>query len=299
VTDSEVVADPYAEGFVVAPIARASIASTGAWLLLGAGLIVTGVAIASEFFPVRVVLDLAALWPLLGLGLLAAGFSFMTKRDSTSRIVGPLLLVTWLMLGLGWFVSGGSQGPSRAANVEVEAADVMSGALTLSVPGDLIFGGPSDVTFAVEPQRVGGKIGPPQVSTKTTDGALAGAVIERNDAPWFLSKGWVLRLNPGHAWDLELEAESLRLDLSGLNFGQLVLIGDGSLTLGKPLSGQNQIVVRGDISISVPESVAVEVVGNAQVPEGWIQDGDTHVKLGVSPLWHVVVEEGTATFLDR
>ena len=298
-TDSELGADPYAGDLTVAPIARSSIASTGAWLLLGAGLIVTGIALISEFFPLRVVLDLAALWPVLALGLVVVGISFFSARGSTTRIVGPLLIVTWLLLGLGWFASGGVEGPSRAANLEIEAEDVAVGALTVVAPGDLLFGGPSAATFAVEPQRVGGQVGPPQVSTQTTDGALAGVVVERDDAPWFQSNGWVLRLNSGLPWDLELEAETLHLDLSGVNIGQLVLIGDGLLTLGEPRSGKNQIVVRGDISIVVPNSVGVEVVGNAQVPEGWILDGDTHVKVGVSPLWHVIVEEGTATFLDR
>lgn|GEM_PF-4775525 len=297
-TTEQLVADPFAEEFVPVSIARSSVAATGAWFLLGAGLIVTGVALLTGFFPARVLLDLVALWPLLGLGLLVFLGSLATRSSSTSRIVAPLFLVTWLIAGLGWYVTGGVGGPSLAAHVAISTEDVTEGALSLTVPGDLLFGGPAD-SVVIEPQRVGGEVGPPQVGAVVDGEALAIAVTERLDAPFFQSKGWVIRLDPAVAWQLHLTANTVDLDLSRLLLATVTVVGDGVMELGPAVEHESVLFVRGDITITLPFGVGAVVEGLALGPSNWTStDGVLASPLRESQ-WRVVVEEGTATFIDR
>lgn len=297
-TTEQLVADPFAEELVPVSIARSSVAATGAWFLLGAGLIVSGIALLAGFFPARVLLDLVALWPLLGLGMLVFLVSLATRSSSTSRIVAPLFLVTWLIAGLGWYVTGGVGGPSLAAHVAISTEDVTEGALSLTVPGDLLFGGLAD-SVVIEPQRVGGEVGPPRVGAVVSGEALAIAVTERLDAPFFQSKGWVIRLDPTVVWQLHLTANTVDLDLSEIFLETVTVVGDGVMELGPALKQKSVLFVLGDITITLPADVGVVVEGLASGPSNWTSmDGVLASPLRESQ-WRVIVKEGTVIFIDR
>jgi hypothetical protein len=298
VTPEQLVADPFAEEFVPVSIGRSSVAATGAWFLLGAGLIVTGVALLTGFFPARVLLDLVALWPLLGLGILVFLGSLATRSNSTSRIVAPLFVVTWLIAGLGWYATGGVGGPSLAGHVAISTEDVTEGALSLTVSGDLLFGGLTD-SVAIEPQRVGGEVGPPQVGAVVEGEALAIDVTERVDAPFFQSKGWVLRLDPDVAWQLYLSANTIDLDLRKLQLTTITVVGDGVIELGPAIENESVLFVYGNITIALPAAVGAVVEGLAQGPSDWTSTDGVLSSPERESQWRVVVEEGTATFIDR
>ncbi len=259
--------DPFGRGFGRA-VEASEFSSLWAWLMAGLSMVAIGTAIIGRLFPVVMALDLVALWPVPALAVVAALIARLLRLRGVSRVVGPLLLVTWLILGVGWWSTGTPPSPSRAADILGPPQVPAEVALGISLDGELTIGPGSAHVYSVRLARRGGAVGAPDVLEARQDDAMAMTVRERPDSGWYLSSGWDVTLHPAALWRIDATARTVSLDLTGIPIGELQVAGDGTIALGDPV-GPVAVHLDGNVEVSVPFGVPVKVVGAAEVPAGW------------------------------
>lgn len=245
-----------------------------------------------------VVLDVIALWPVGALAVPVAVAAWMRRRRSPRSLGLPgLILVTWLVAGLGLHLSAWEGLPSAAADVEGPGRGTFSVAsMTVALPsGRLEVGSTaSGSLYRTGPLREGGEIGVPEAFEQSLDGSATIVLGERSDSDWYRFGGWWVQLDPSTRWSLDLAATDVDIDLSVVELASLALAArSGMLTLGVPAEDAT-VSVDGPLRISIPDGVSVLVVGPAVAPPGWARLPDGWASDASGPGWRIEVVNAQA-----
>lgn len=263
--------DPFEGGF--GGTAEASeFSSTWAWLMAGFTLVALGVAIIGRLLPPVLVFDLVALWPLPAFAVLVAIVVRLARANGVTRVLAPLLLVTWLILGVGWWWVGSPPSPSRAADVTGPPQVPSEVALAIALDGEVSITVGDEYVYSVRMGDRGGMTGAPDVLEARQDEVMAITMQERVDSGWYRSSGWDVTLHPAALWQIHVKATVVDLQLSGVPLQHLGVMGDGRIVLGDP-TGLVIIDLQGVLEVSIPAGVPVQVIGSAEVPDGWTTSG--------------------------
>ena len=239
-----------------------------------------------------VVLDLVALWPLAVLGLLVILVLLPGRRRRGRPTAGlmPLVLLLWLIGGVALHLLGWAALPSAAATVTATVAPGASARSVITSAGT--------VELAAAPgTALPGRADPARRPFHRTFGVGAGVgesltvrIGEFPDPGWFRYAGWKVALSPETGWDLDVTADILTLDLTGLRLTSLTVAGSGEVRLPEA-AGPTAVEVSGSVVISIPQGTPAEVVGPAMVPDGWTQTEGGASSTGGGEGWRIVVGE--------
>lgn len=253
-----------------------------------------GLGIVGRILSPSLVLDLVALWPL---AVLAVPAIFLGLAGGRRRALAPLVLLSWLFVGVGLHLGSFTGLPSAAAAVDIDVSGADSGRLALSA---------ADVTvsvragpFSIRPQPIGGIGGVPVVEQVAGGTAVSLTVTDdRTRSEWFRFGAWDMDVPVGTAWDLRLSARSVDADLSEVSVVRAQIVAEvGTVRLGEV--GQETVVeVDGDVAVLVPTGSAVTVVGEASVPAAWTStsSGATSPTDGVG--WRIEVVGGSVRIAE-
>jgi hypothetical protein len=277
------------------PRPRSSPWPVAAWLFVLASALVLGVGVYGEVLAPSLVLDLLSFWPGLTLALLLAGALWPFGRRGPARLAAilPLLVLTWLWGGVALHLAQWELLPSAAADVEGPLGEGTETArLSLEQSGRLSLTATDGPLYEVGVVRRGGPVGIPEAVERLEGGEASVSVVEISGGQWFRSSGWVAGLAPGPAWDLELRAAILDVDLRGLRLTRLDAQGRGVIRL-PPVEAEVPMVVAGELVIEVPAEARVVVTGTAQVPEGWEVTDIGWRSPGRDPGYVITVSDGS------
>ncbi|MEX1279799.1 MAG: hypothetical protein AB1Z55_03690 [Acidimicrobiia bacterium] len=255
-------------------VSGSALSATWAWLTLGAALIVLGAVVVTGFAARAIVLDVVALWPIGAAALVVVPVAIVLgRRVPVLWVVIPLLLLTWVLGGVAWFLADGPGGPpSRAADLVGPTVDPELGTLEVAIDGTLTIAPIVDAAYAIAPALVGGDVGPPESFDALDDGALSIVTRVREAAGWYESAGWRLGLRPGPVWTLSVVADRIDADLGTIAIDRLDVAGDGVVRLGVGSGAVSQ--AGGTLTIVIPPDTAASVVGPATVPDTWTPTAD-------------------------
>ena len=261
------------------------------------------------------ILDVVSLWP-APLAAIAAILVYdrmsvmgQTRRNRVVRtgsatrspVAAPLILFTWVALGLALHLAGWEQLPSSAAELQGPTLpDRLVGAeMNIQSEGEVGISGESEVLYEVSPMRSGGSIAPAGSSVLINGGEATVSLTEIPDAGWFGSRGWRVSLSAFPSWGLTIRAPVLEADLTSVRLLSLHVHADGRIRLGVP-SGEIPVRLDGDVVLEVPSEASVEVEGPAEVGPGWemTTTGTRHVGTGNSR-FVVVVEPGSILTVEQ
>lgn len=220
-------------------------------------------------------LDVISLWPGW---VVTVGPVLIRRRLERHRLravrIGPsptvpLILVTWVMIGLALHLAGWNALPSSSARLSGSpVGDVTAASLNVRLEGDLVLGSGAANLYEVGPLRTGGDVAPGQSREAWAGPEVTISLREGPEAGWFGSGGWRISLSPSPTWDLMLDATGIEADLTTVPLGALQLVGDGRVRLGAP-TGDIPIRLGGTLVLEVPSEASVEVIGSARVGPGW------------------------------
>lgn len=242
------------------------------WLVLGA-LVLTGVVgVLAGILSQALVVDLAAMWPLLLLGFALGLLGRRLGRESRrSAALLPLSLFTVLILVLALHLGGWRMLPSAEARLTGPPPAALSDPteIVAQISGELtVEGSETGAAYLVEPILRGGRAGVPSATETSVDGAVS-IVLSAADAPaWYSFAGWRIDLSPLVTWRVVLNGEVMA-DLRSLSLSSGAFAGSGEVHLGSPPPGSAGIIVAGDYGVTVPSGAAVVVDGAAVVPPSW------------------------------
>jgi hypothetical protein len=264
-----------------------------AWLVPIVVLVGILLAAAIGWLSRSVVVDFVAWWPLwVAIGAIAV-FA-RARKVGRVRVAGLVPLLATACLGLfliGHLQGWGAMPSSSASLVGPEPGVVTGAALSARIDGRVEVGA-SDTGFlyTVVPIRTGGTTGLPE-AVERTQGAAISVFLEPVDSPGIYTfAGWDIDLDPAPTWNLSLGGR-LEADLSSLRLTELQVEGSGTVTLGAPIA-ETPVRVSGDHVIQIPEGVAARVVGQAAVPEDWVQTADGWTSPSGGGGWVISVSEG-------
>lgn len=251
-----------------------------AWLMVAAAAVSITAGVVGGMLAPSVVLDIVSLWPLLVLSMLIAAALLPLRKRAPVRIAAalPMLLVSIMGASVVLHLSGWKQLPSSAANlVGPQAEGIGEASLTLDLGGKLTVRPGGSELYAVEIVRRAGSTGVPEALESQIEGGPFFVLLQEQDGGrWYQTAGWDLTLAPGPVWSLDIDSPDLDADLSGLRLRSLALGGGGTLALPPPGEQDVEIEVAGDFVVEVPDSVKVELIGEATVPGGWMDTGEGH-----------------------
>lgn len=250
--------------------------TVAAWMLVVA-LVVAGVAgVLGDILSPSLVVDLAALWPLLALALAVGLVVMWRSKSGRTGAVLPLTLLTALVLAGALHLGGWEELPSATARLTGPDPDELSdpAELVAQISGRLEVGPlPDTAAYEVDPILRGGSAGVPQATETSVDGAMSIRLEAAENAPfWYSFAGWEIGLNPDVTWRLVLNGD-IDADLTALVLSSAAIAGSGSLRLGQP-EGNVSVIVVGNLDVVVPTGVAVVVDGEADVPGSWEASGN-------------------------
>lgn len=252
------------------------LATVAAWILVVA-LIVAGVfGVVGGILSPSIVIDLAALWPLLVvIVLVGVAARFLGKRRRTGPIL-PLTVFSVLLLGAALHLGAWDQLPSASARLTGPDPAGLSDPteLLVQLSGDLEMSAGNGPAYDVRPIVRGGRVGVPQATETSVDGAVSIRIEADPEAPsWYTFAGWTVELSPQVTWRLVLNG-TLDADLTALTLSSAAIAGSGLIRLGSPPEGGASVIVAGDFDVVVPSGSAVTVRGNAVTPSNWAGEGD-------------------------
>ncbi|MGH9168203.1 MAG: hypothetical protein ACRD02_10295 [Acidimicrobiia bacterium] len=277
------------------PRPRSSPWPVATWLFALASALVLGVGVYGEVLAPSLVLDLVSFWPGLTLALLLAAALWPFRRRGPARLAAilPLLVLTWLWGGVALHLAQWELLPSAAADLEGPPGEGVEVArLSLEQSGRLSLLAADGPLYTVRLVRRGGPVGIPEAVERLEDGEATVSVVGISGGQWFRSSGWAAGLAPGPAWDLELRAATLDIDLRGLDLTRLEAEGSGVIRL-PAVEAEVPIVVAGELVVEVPAEARVVVAGTAQVPEGWEVTDTGWRSPGREPGYAITVIDGS------
>lgn len=268
-----------------------------AWAMVVLTVVAIWVAIGGDILSPVVVLDVLALWPVAAPSVLLLAVGLLRRKKSSRGLaMAPLLVVTWLLLSLGLYLGEWDRLPSAVADVTGgPVAGIGVADLSLEVEEGMVSVG-SEATgalYEIHLPRSGGPTGPPDVVVVTGDGRTEVIGVERLDNRWYRFSGWEVILDPTPRWNLRLRGPDIDADASSLDLGRLDLEGAGRARIGT--AGEDtSVLVDGRFTLTVPVGAAVEVVGAAEVPDGWQQTETGFLSNGTGPAITIQVDDGSS-----
>lgn len=271
--DDEVPRDPF-DVRADLGVSGAAVSSTWAWLTFGIALVLVGAAVAIGFVTPAILLDLVASWPVAAVGVIAIPFALVFRaRWPVLVAVVPLLFLTWILVGVGWFLADGiAEPPSRAGDIVGPDTDPDLGSFTAELDGRLVVTDVVGVDYEVTTSRTGGDTSPPEVYESVGTGRVDALARPREHTGWYESAGWTLGLRSGPRWMLDLTAESVDADLTTITVAELTIAADGTIALGRGAGFVS--VAAGTLTIVMPD-MAATATGADSVPDGWTVEGNT------------------------
>ena len=92
---------------------------------------------------------------------------------------------------------------------------------------------------------------------------------QMDSSKFYTTKGWDIKLNQSNLWKLDIFSIESSFTLDNLHLDNSSITGSGDISLGSSLES-NDITIKGNFNIKVSKDLPVVVIGNAQVPSGWI-----------------------------
>tara|TARA_B100001057_G_scaffold78877_1_gene74031 strand:- start:4746 stop:5594 length:849 start_codon:yes stop_codon:yes gene_type:complete len=106
-------------------------------------------------------------------------------------------------------------------------------------------------------------------------------------------KGWDLQLGNQTFWNLNILSFGSNINLNDTYLITTEIIGTGEITLGEKLNS-GDIFISGNFNIYVDSSLPIAVVGQAEVPAGWINATIGYLnQTNENYKFKVIVEEGS------
>ena len=106
-------------------------------------------------------------------------------------------------------------------------------------------------------------------------------------------KGWDLQLGNQTLWNLYVLSFGSYINLNDINLITTEIIGTGEINLGDNLNS-GDIVISGNFNIYVDSNLPIVVVGQAEVPAGWINATIGYLnQTNENYKFKVIVEEGS------
>ena len=106
-------------------------------------------------------------------------------------------------------------------------------------------------------------------------------------------KGWDLQLGNQTLWNLYILSFGSYINLNDINLITTEIIGTGEINLGDNLNS-GDIVISGNFNIYVDSNLPIVVVGQAEVPAGWINATIGYLnQTNENYKFKVIVEEGS------
>ncbi len=270
--DAEVPRDPF-EVRIGVGVSGAAISSTWAWLAVGIALVLVGASVAIGFVTPAILLDLVASWPVAALGVAAipVAFAFRSRWPVLVAVV-PLLFLTWVLAGVGWFLTDGiAEPPSRAGDIFGPDTDPDLGTFVVELDGRLVVTDVVGVDYELTTSRTGGDTSPPEVYESIGTGRVDALARPRGHTGWYESSGWQLGLRSGPAWTLDLTASEVDADLTTLTVATASIDADGTVRVGR---GAGIVSVSaGTLTIVVPSGMPASASGATSIPDGWTVEG--------------------------
>jgi hypothetical protein len=258
------------------------------WLLFSMATFAIAVAIVAQLLSTTLILDMAALWPAVALGLVVVPVALL--RRGFWRWIPPAILLAWLLAGLGLHLNAVSMLPSAVGDVEIDVDAAEVGTAKLSAgPIDVLavdFDG-GETLASVTMRRRGGRVAPAIATPLVGDGRAEIVLSERDDPGLFEFEGWQLSLGDVESWELDVAATSLEIDTAGVGQASIQASGAGSIALF-PVDGESVLDVTGVFDISVPRGVGVVIDGEATTPNDWTRTERGLASPGATQ-WTVVV----------
>lgn len=280
------------------PTKRGHPFTVAAWILVVA-LIVAGVAgVLGDILSSSLVVDLAAMWPLLALAIVLGTLVALRGKSRRSGAVLPLAILTGFVLAGALHIGGWDRLPSATARLTGPPVGEMSQPteLVAQISGELVVSAQNgDAAYRVDPILRGGAAGVPRATETSVDGDMSIRLEAAEDTPaWYSFAGWRIGLDPNVTWRLVLNG-NIDADLTTLVLSSAAIAGSGSLRFGQP-PGDVSVILAGDIDVTVPAGSAVVVDGEANVPSSWEQvaEGSASPAAADDGAWRISVQ-GDAT----
>ena len=106
-------------------------------------------------------------------------------------------------------------------------------------------------------------------------------------------KGWDLQLGNQTLWNLNILSFGSNINLNDIHLITTEIIGTGHISLGEKLNS-GDIFISGNFNIYVDSSLPIAVVGQAEVPAGWINATIGYLnQTNENYKFKVIVEEGS------
>ena len=227
------------------------------------------VSIAAKLLSISLILDLAAMWPGLVIGIIFGILSLV--RGGVWKWLTPLVLVVWMLGTMGLHLAALDLLPSGVGDLQLEVgsddvgtAQLSAGPLTVV---DLSFAEQTQL-LSVDMRRRGGDIGPAQVTPLVGDGRAEIVLTERTDAGFYRFEGWDVTLGVVESWEIDLAAARLDIDTSGVRKATIRATGAGGIHLAA-VPGESIVEVTGVFDVTVPRGVGVVLDGEATTPNDW------------------------------
>ncbi len=265
------------------------------WLLFAVSLLVVGIAAWGGLLMPAVVLDIVSFWPAWLVALLIALALWPLRRRGIARIgaVLPLLLFSWLAAAVGLHLLEWDRLPSASADIEgPRGTGITTAEIGIELSGSLTVRAGSDFLYEVHLARSGGSTGPPDALERLVPSSAVIQLRERSGAGWFRSSGWMVDLHRGPAWEIDVAGSDLEISTRGLDLRRLAVVGDGTVTVGRP-AVDTQIALDGELTLMVPADSPVEVMGAAGVPAWWETTESGSRTQGSGAVIVVVVADGS------
>jgi hypothetical protein len=266
-----------------------------AWILPLSGAVLILAAVYAGLLSRSIMVDFLAWWPVwvmvVVLAVLARG-----RRLGRIRFSGLVPILALLALGL--FVTGHAKGweamPSATNRlIGPESGSASTVALSAQVAGSLVVGsGEAGYVYGVEPVRGGGDVGSPSALEQVQGANLSVRLEPAIEPGLYTFSGWSLHLDESPLWNLSLGGD-IDADLSRLRLEALQVNGSGNVALGAA-SETAVINVSGTFVMTVPPAVPVRVVGDAVVPDGWVESGEGFASPTPGDGWVISIGEDTS-----
>lgn len=261
------------------------------WLFVTLTLVAVSASIAAGLLSPSLVLDMAALWPLLAVALIVVVVAFV--RPGVWRILAPSMALVWIFAALVGHLVRSDYLPSGSGDAALPLADVGT--------AQIVVGPVDQVSIRFDPDadgvevamlREGGSVGPPSIVPLVGDGRAEVVVAERDEPGYFRFNGWMITLSTGPAWELDVMSESMRIITDGATAADLTVAGGGVLEL-HDVATASIVEIDGDFDIVVPPGVGVVVDGEAEVPSDWVVSERGSRSPASVVVWTVIAADGS------
>jgi len=172
--------------------------------------------------------------------------------------------------------------------------------LNVNLDGSLIINTFDGSGYIIDIQNKPGNIGFPEVIESSLGDPRPLYFRELDTNRLFQVSGWDLQLGNKTIWSLNIISFQSLIKLDDLNLLSSEIVGTGDIFLGENLNS-GDIFVSGNFNIFVNPKLPIVVVGQAEVPAGWINATIGYLnQTNENYKFKVIVEEGSQIrFIDE